>query len=66
MWYWVLGPGSDGLIFKFFWFVCVRGNFVVVMGVFMLPITVKSSDLFSQVDSNNVVVPLVLSRSVLV
>ena len=40
-------------------FVC----FVVVMGVFMLPITVTSDDLFSPLDSSSPVVPFVLSLS---
>ena len=34
-----------------------------VMGVFMLPITVKCNDLFSPLDSSSLVVPLVLSLS---
>ena len=38
--------------------------FVVVMGVFMLPITVKSDDLFLALDSRSPVVPLVLLLSV--
>ena len=40
--------------------------FVIVMGVFMLPITVnfKPKDLFSSLNGNNLVVLLVLSLSV--
>ena len=34
------------------------------MGVFMVPILVKSNDLFSLLDSSSLVVPLVLSLSV--
>ena len=34
---------------------------VVVMGVFMLPITVKSKDLFSLLDSSSFVIPFIVS-----
>ena len=40
--------------------------FLCVMGVFMLPIMVKSNDLFSPLEGNSLVVLLVLSLSVVV
>ena len=39
---------------------------VCVMGVFMLPITVKSNELFSLLDSSSLVILLVVSPSVVV
>ena len=38
--------------------------FFFVMGVFMLPITVKCNDFFSLLDSRSTVLPFVLSLSV--
>ena len=39
---------------------------VVVMGVFILPIAVKSNDLFSLLYSSSLVIPIILSISVVV